>query len=363
MEWSSDVGQADWIRARLSPFDSGVVTSVVPGGFEAYARVLHPAGRDEGEEQVPVRWSDIASWSGLPLLPHSQFPDIALPEHLPPGPAPFDAGPQEGTLATPDATALADILAAGSHAVPWWFCVWEGFGWGTSVMGWALTDEDAPWTAARAGWAEFPLRYRDASAPIPAGLEAQRVEVEAFRPEDPVPPDVRNGPRVRLPNRDHLLYSGEPLDALAFVADKQQTASLWWPSDHSWCVATEIDLAWTYVGGSERIVTAVVSDPRLEALRVPPDVSHRWAVPAWVAARAEQAARQIGRDGHAVLETPHGSLRAAVDTDQLGQWQLRIARGGDATWSAGSSSTYSERPPSHAELVRRLSRSVTELLP
>ncbi len=354
MEWSTDVGQADWIRARLSPFDSGVVTSVVPTGFEAYARVLHPAARDEGEEQVPVPWSDIASWSGLPLLLHSQFPDIALPEHPPPGPAPFDAGPQEGTLATPYATALVDILAAGSHARPWWFCVWEGFGWDTSVMGWALTDEDA---------GEFPLRYRDATAPIPAELEALRVEVEAFRPKDPVPPDVRNGPRVRLPHRDHLFYRGDPRDALAFVAHQHQTANLWWPSDRSWCVATEIDLAWTYVGGRERIVTAVISDPRLEALRVPPDLSHWWAVPAWVTARAEQAAREIRRDGHAVLETPYGSLRAAVATDQLGQWRLRIARGADGTLSTGSSSTYSQRPPAHDELVRRLSRSVTELVP
>ena len=40
--WSSEVGEADWIAERLSPFDDHVVTSVVPGGFEAYAEYSTP---------------------------------------------------------------------------------------------------------------------------------------------------------------------------------------------------------------------------------------------------------------------------------------------------------------------------------
>ena len=40
--WSRDASPADWIRHRLEEFGGGV-TSVVLGGFEAYARVLHPA--------------------------------------------------------------------------------------------------------------------------------------------------------------------------------------------------------------------------------------------------------------------------------------------------------------------------------
>jgi hypothetical protein len=41
--WSDQTRQASWIGERLAPFDAHVVTSVVPGGFEGYARVLHPA--------------------------------------------------------------------------------------------------------------------------------------------------------------------------------------------------------------------------------------------------------------------------------------------------------------------------------
>src|SRR5699024_10452295 len=53
-EWSDDVAQAAWIGDRLSPFDAAVATSVVPTGFEAYARILHPAF-DASAERF-VRW-------------------------------------------------------------------------------------------------------------------------------------------------------------------------------------------------------------------------------------------------------------------------------------------------------------------
>ena len=43
--WSSDVHQAGWIAPRLTPWENGyAITIVVPAGFGAYARVLHPAG-------------------------------------------------------------------------------------------------------------------------------------------------------------------------------------------------------------------------------------------------------------------------------------------------------------------------------
>lgn len=43
-------------------------------------------------------------------------------------------------------------------------------------------------------------------------------------------------------------------------------ANLWWPEDRSWCVATEIDFGWTYVGGSQALIDAVVTCVDLEAL-------------------------------------------------------------------------------------------------
>jgi len=63
-------------------------------------------------------------------------------------------------------------------------------------------------------------------------------------------PDAQIGPLV-----EHL----EP--ATTFI---HQSANLWFPADQSWCVATEIDLAWTYIGGSRRCVASILADSRLE---------------------------------------------------------------------------------------------------
>ena len=48
---------------------------------------------------------------------------------------------------------------------------------------------------------------------------------------------------------------------------------IWWPGDRSWCVATDIDLCHTYVGGSQECVEAIPSHPSLEALPTTLDVS------------------------------------------------------------------------------------------
>ena len=44
--------------------------------------------------------------------------------------------------------------------------------------------------------------------------------------------------------------------------------NLLWPADRAWVVASEIDLTWTYLGGSRAIVDAVVGDRRVTARRV-----------------------------------------------------------------------------------------------
>ena len=111
VQQSVKVDEAAWIGGRLSPFDSGVVTSVVPSGFEAYTRVLHPLD-PQAPGQQPGRWIDVASWSGIGLVPGVDFPDIALPEHEPSGPEPWPGQvPQVGTLHRTDADALYPVRA------------------------------------------------------------------------------------------------------------------------------------------------------------------------------------------------------------------------------------------------------------
>ena len=59
VEWSSEVGAADWIVERLHPFGSDV-GSFVPEGLEAYARVLHPLRRVADGREIKVRWAEVA---------------------------------------------------------------------------------------------------------------------------------------------------------------------------------------------------------------------------------------------------------------------------------------------------------------
>lgn len=49
-----------------------------------------------------------------------------------------------------------------------------------------------------------------------------------------------------------------------------QTASLWWPDDHAWCVATEVDHDSTYVGCSPGCLDALLGEPALEVFAIDP---------------------------------------------------------------------------------------------
>ena len=58
LEYVDDLTPAKWIAERLHPFaqDAG---SVIPPGFDAYARIFHPAMRRVGQTEVPVTWREI----------------------------------------------------------------------------------------------------------------------------------------------------------------------------------------------------------------------------------------------------------------------------------------------------------------
>jgi hypothetical protein len=67
---------------------------------------------------------------------------------------------------------------------------------------------------------------------------------------------------VRLPARDYLLFRAPIHEALGW----EDGPNLWWPEDRAWCVASEIDFPYTYVGGSKELINAIDNDPAIEAL-------------------------------------------------------------------------------------------------
>jgi hypothetical protein len=69
---STRVSEADWYGAALVGW--GTVGSVIPRGYAAYARILHPA-TGPGDERL--RWSDVAHACGTVMHPLAQFAALA----------------------------------------------------------------------------------------------------------------------------------------------------------------------------------------------------------------------------------------------------------------------------------------------
>lgn len=248
-----DVSAGDWIRPRLGRWTT--VTGLLPGGFEAYARVLHPVvgalpDAPDDAPWAPLRWADVAAVTGRTLHPLVQWhrlvggdgadpwnPDSALWPH---------GRPAEGHLALPQLTALCRALAP--HTTTPDRClmaVWEGWG--------ALNGGSVRMTVVDGRVAR--------TEPVP----------RAFTDAE------WDAPRFRLPGRDYLLVAG-PLDAVADVArgpghgdGDGQSPALIWPQDRAWCVGTEVDHDSTLVGGTREAVAAVLAEPALEAFPVGPD--------------------------------------------------------------------------------------------
>jgi hypothetical protein len=93
------------------------------------------------------------------------------------------------------------------------------------------------------------------------------------------PASVLSGPKVRIPNREYLLFRGR-LDDVGRSGGATEPATgssrdeelpgphLLWPADRRWFVATEVDSDFTWVGGSQGLIDAVITDPTLDAERV-----------------------------------------------------------------------------------------------
>lgn len=300
VEWSRSVDAAAWIAPRLAAFGSGTASSVVPQGFDSYVRIFHPAAARPELGFRTLRWSELAQWSRLPLQSDSQFHSVALPPTSPGLPTPLGQGPRHGTLDGGDLAALIEILGRyGSKNAGHYFCIWDGYGWGNRRR---FVHGDGP------------------------GLSLP----------DRIPGDVRSGPRVSLPARDYLLYQG-PLTAVsAFVESESQTPNLWWPSDHSWCVASAIDLSWTYVGGSRGLVSELLASASIECVACSPD-SSLFKVEPWVQAWIDAGAHEVLTSGSTAIATPCGSVE--VDLQKPRRWRngvLTTRRIGPGL-SAGSS--------------------------
>jgi hypothetical protein len=241
---SERVEVADWIRERLHPFTAYEVGSVVPSGFAAYARIFHPAWTSRDWNPEEVRWSDVAAWAGRQVHREMQFHTVAAPivPKGPDDPRPWSDEPRLAVLSKPQARALVKLLPTftSSHD-DCWFCLWDGYGY--------VTGATATVTAFKQG------------PPLPGARRPRRWNLRM-----PSPKAIGNLPdrkRVSLPGRNYFLFRGPISKAEGW----EDGPNLWWPEDRAWCVASEIDLPYTYVGGTQELVDAIVKHPAIEALQ------------------------------------------------------------------------------------------------
>lgn len=234
-EWCDDISPATWWTERLHPFAADV-GSVLPEGFPAYARVFHPVN----EAGAMHTWAAVAAENSRVSHAEMQFHEIARPPGAPRPPShELDHRVDWGSLPTAELASLSELLghytSTPKHC---WCCVWEGY---SQLHGGAV-----------------PLTQGGAD---PA----------AGRIPPLVPADVERGPRVETHGRAYYLLRGPVGDLPALAEDLgDQSPNIWWPDDRTWCVATEIDFAWTYVGGSGDAIEAILAAPGLEALAATP---------------------------------------------------------------------------------------------
>lgn len=221
MRVASSVEAAAWIPTRLHPFAQDV-GSVIPVGFAAYARIFHPPLRlaEDGTE-TPVRWKDIAAANERSIQAEMQLlGSVAEPtKWSSSGRVLWNQQPELGSLPRDIAVRLAAILAVHTQTPgSCWFAVWEGFA--------------------------------------------------ALRPQ------VRTAPVVPLPHRNLLLLQGAVVEVGSTLTEGDwhyQSPNIWWPDDRAWCVATEVDFTWSYVGGSAACIEQLLNDRELEAVTTRPD--------------------------------------------------------------------------------------------
>lgn len=201
----SDVSPAAWVSAALTEVGfRATVAAMVPPVFEAYARVFPPTYPDQRPEPRH-RWSAIAAHRGVPLTAETRFDDLVAGSR-------GWGRPGDGGLDARETEALARVLSRFTDTPGQaYFCMWEGFG--------------LPETRA---WEDRPAR-------------------------------------VRAPNRAYHLLTGPVSAAPVLPAPVEwRCASLWWPRDRAWLVATEIDGYLTYVGASRAAIDALAADPALD---------------------------------------------------------------------------------------------------
>ncbi len=260
----ADPAEAEWWdTAWESGTTPPAVGFLVPRGFEAYARVLHPARDPEGHD---VTWAAVAAQVGTTLHPEAQWHRLAGGRDLDPrgaGPDPVlwpGHEPLVGMLERPLFEALADVLARHTAVSGRTFVAyWVGYGL------WPPAWDDLPTT--RRPVRESYLFERPLADVVALCAEAPAVAYALGTPTGTATVFASDG-SIGLPDPDEQFEAWAPR--------QWQSPSAWWPADHTWATSNDTDLDSTLVGGSRALIDDLMADELLEVLPWPVDGS-LWA--------------------------------------------------------------------------------------
>lgn len=326
--WVPDVSRGEWLRPMEAEPSSSTL-SVVPRGFEAYARIFHSVERDrpratgtwlgvdtdalfDGVTDLDAAietgrrtWAEVAEVFGTTMHGEAQYTRLvglgAWDSSATIGPDGWRYEvPPTGSCDLVSFTSAAAVLARHTTTPSTGVAaVWVGWGGLMSSAGYATLTavrDDAPASATPGG-----LSIRSAAQAVRRRLAARAhrarrsirakimIRTPSFR-RDPepgsglLPRDVASGPTFDLhggTGRAYVLFEAGARD----LADPSwterapwvrhdwsaQTPSMVWPDDHAWFLATEIDYDSTLVAGSAELVRELIETPGLEVLAIDPD--------------------------------------------------------------------------------------------
>ncbi|MCZ4078994.1 hypothetical protein O1W68_13655 [Rhodococcus sp. H36-A4] len=204
-----DISEGRWVADSVTFAPTTTVGSLVPAGFDAYARILYPVrlSNPDGDSRL-VRWSDIARHTGT--IAHAEMELHALTAKTGPG-----------FLRSDPPTPAAQVLD--------WREQLEGV---VQVLAQHTSTPDDCWFAFWEGNTSLD--------------------------------DIRTtAPTVTIGGFDYFLLRGH--GARATQPFRALAPHIWWPADHSWCMVAHFDFPCVYLGGSHQAVGDVLAMPEIEA--------------------------------------------------------------------------------------------------
>jgi hypothetical protein len=251
---SSDLESSRWVGEQMEWSWDGGTGGLLPRGFAAYARVLHPAEHDGRA----VRWAEVAERAGVALTPGIWFQDLEEPSR--------DAGweigaPFPGEIPDEVLDELMPVLREHTSSMRAWFCLWEGWGFLHGGMSTFIARRAGTGTATEGRATAFDARPAIDAATADASRLPWRDDYLLF--EGPLTGIGAVGAQVISDPVD-----GDGIQDQPMVSFETHTPSLFWPADRAWCAANDIEASFTCIGGSARLIDALYATESLEVVPV-----------------------------------------------------------------------------------------------